>query len=256
MTEREGLRVDRHGPVAVITFDRPAVKNAFTIALMDNCAAVIRELAAADDVRAIVVTGEGDAFCSGIELGALAAVDNNPLSHKRMLTEHVHQVLYALDECEKPVVAAINGPAVGAGLDMALACDLRLAARSARMSEGYIRVGLVPGDGGCFFLPQLVGLGRALDLLMTGRFVDAVEAERIGLVTRVVEDADLFDEAIALATRLAGLPLAQLGMIKRAARSSARQDLRSHLDLMSSHLGVVMASEVVQAMLDSTRKVP
>jgi enoyl-CoA hydratase/carnithine racemase len=171
-----------------------------------------------------------------------------------MLTEHVHQVLYALDACEKPVVAAINGAAVGAGLDMALACDLRLAGTTARMSEGYIKVGLVPGDGGCFFLPQLIGLGRALDLLMTGRFVGAEEAEQIGLVTRVVADSELLEEAVALGTKLAGLPPAQLGMIKRSTRSSARQDLRSHLDLMSSHLGVVMASDFVQTMLESARK--
>jgi len=247
MTEPVHLR--RDGRVATLTFDRPEVKNAFTLAMMDRCAELIREADADADVGAIVVTGAGDAFCSGIELGALAAVENHPTAHKAMLTDHVHQVLHALEACQTPVIAALNGAAVGAGLDMALACDIRIAARSARMSEGYIRVGLVPGDGGCYFLPQLVGLGRALELLMTGRFVDADEAERIGLVSRVVDDAELLEAAGTLAERLAALPQPQLGMIKRATRQSARLDLRTHLDLMSSHLGTAMATAQVQDLL-------
>jgi enoyl-CoA hydratase/carnithine racemase len=249
----DDLVVDISDRIAVLTFNRPSVKNAFTLEMMDRCAAVIAEADADDAIGALVVTGAGDAFCSGIELGALAAVPNHPVAHKKMLTDRVHGVLRALDECEIPVIAAINGPAVGAGLDMALACDLRLAARSARMSEGYIRVGLVPGDGGCFYLPQLVGLGRALDLLMTGRFVDADEAERIGMVTRVVDDGALLDEARDLAARLARLPVTQLGMIKRASRSSARMGLRDHLDLMSSHLGLAMSTSGVQDLLASQR---
>jgi enoyl-CoA hydratase/carnithine racemase len=243
------LRVDHHDVVATLSFDRPEVKNAFTTAMMDDCARLVRELDRDPTVGGIVVTGAGDAFCSGIELAALAAVENTPAAFKALLTDHVHPALLALAECQKPIVAAINGAAVGAGLDMALACDLRLVARSARLSEGYIRVGLVPGDGGCFFLPQLVGLGRALDLLMTGRFVDADEAERIGLVTRVVDDDQVLPEAQGLARRLATLPTTQLAMIKRATRSSARLDLRTHLDLMSSHLGVVSGSPEVQDLL-------
>jgi len=247
-------RLEHDGAVATLWFERPELKNAFTLPMMDLVADLIREADATADVKAIVVTGAGDAFCSGIELGALASVDNDPAAHKAMLTDHVHQVLHALDACSTPVIAAINGPAVGAGLDMALACDIRLAARSARMSEGYVRVGLVPGDGGCFYLPAIVGLGRALDLLMTGRFVDAEEAERIGLVAGVVDDDDLLAEARALAERLAGYPQPQLGLIKRATRQSARLDLRTHLDLMSSHLGVVMATDPVQEMLHTARR--
>jgi enoyl-CoA hydratase/carnithine racemase len=247
------VRVEVAGPVATLTFDRPHVKNAFTLAMMDDCAAAIRAADRDPAVGAIVLTGAGDAFCSGIELGALAQVENHPVAHKRMLTDHVHAVLHALDTCETPVIAAINGAAVGAGLDMALACDLRLAARSARMSEGYIRVGLVPGDGGCFYLPQLVGLGRALEMLMTGRFVGADEAERIGLVTRAVDDDALAQETRELAERLAALPALQLGMIKRATRSSARLGLAAHLDLMSSHMGAVMATDGVQSLLASAR---
>jgi len=248
-----GARLERDGAIATLWFDRPAVKNAFTIDMMDLVADLIREADRDPDVHAIIVTGAGGAFCSGIELGALASVENHPVEHKAMLTDHIHQVLYALDTCATPVIAAINGPAVGAGLDMALACDIRLAACSARMSEGYVRVGLVPGDGGCFFLPAIVGLGHALDMLMTGRFVGAEEAERMGLVSRVLEDDELLDAAREMAERLALFPQPQLGIIKRAARQSARLDLRTHLDLMSSHLGVVMSSQPVQDLLASAK---
>ncbi|WP_107775033.1 enoyl-CoA hydratase/isomerase family protein [Nocardioides sediminis] len=249
----EHVHLERRGAVAVLTFDRPAVKNAFTLEMMDACARLVRDVDADPEIGALVVTGAGDSFCSGIELGALAAVENHPVAHKRMLIDHVHQVLHALEACETPVIAAINGAAVGAGLDMALACDLRIAALTARASEGYIRVGLVPGDGGCYLLPPLVGLGRALELLMTGRFVDAEEAERIGMVNRVVDADELMPVALELAARLAALPTTQLGMIKRAARSSARMDLRTHLDLMSSHLGVAMATPEVQDLLGRSR---
>jgi enoyl-CoA hydratase/carnithine racemase len=122
---------------------------------------------------------------------------------------------------------------------MALMCDLRIMARSARLSEGYIRVGLVPGDGGCYYLPRLIGTARALELLMTGRFIDAEEADRIGLVNRVVDDEDLPAAVAELASSIAAAPPVAIRMIKRATYQSLRTDLRTSLDLISSHTGVV-----------------
>ena len=142
----------------------------------------------------LVLTGAGDqAFCSGIDLGSIsnANPDLTPLERKSQLHDEIHQVALALEALDKPVIASINGAAVGAGLDMALMCDLRIAARSARLSEGYIKVGLTPGDGGAYYLPRLVGTAKALELLLTGDFVSADEAHRIGMVNRVVDDADL-----------------------------------------------------------------
>jgi enoyl-CoA hydratase/carnithine racemase len=144
-----------------------------------------------------------------------------------------------MDDLDKPVIAAINGTAIGAGLDMALMCDMRIMARSARLSEGYIRVGLVPGDGGCYYLPRLVGTARALELLLTGDFIDSAEAERIGLVNRVVDDDDLPAAVAGLARKIADGPPVAIRMIKRATYQSMRTDLRTSLDLISSHTGVV-----------------
>jgi enoyl-CoA hydratase/carnithine racemase len=139
-------------------------------------------------------------------------------------------------------------------MDMALMCDLRIAARSARFAESYVNVGLVPGDGGCYYLPRIVGMGKALELLLTGDFVDAGEAERIGLVNRVVDDAALVEETYALAAKLAAKSPIALRMIKRTTYLSARTDLRTALDLVSSHFGVVAVTEDAREALAAFRE--
>jgi enoyl-CoA hydratase/carnithine racemase len=211
--------------------------------MIDDWAAAVRTAAADETVRVVVLTGAGDAFCSGIDLAVLRAVEPTPLARKRMLTDGVHQVARAVADLDKPLVAAINGVAVGAGLDMALMCDIRFAARSARMSEGYVRVGLVPGDGGCYFLPRIVGPAKALELLLTGDPVDGDEAARIGMVNRVYDDDALLDATYAFAARLAAVSPLAAAMTKRTVYQSERMDLRASLDLISSHMAVVQSTD-------------
>jgi enoyl-CoA hydratase/carnithine racemase len=229
--------------IATITLNRPERKNAFTLAMVDEWTAALRSAARDPEVRAVVVTGAGDAFCSGVDLSALAEVEDTPLGRKRMLMERIHQVAIALADLDKPVIAAMRGVAVGAGLDMALMCDMRVAGRSALLSEGYIKVGLVPGDGGGWLLPRLVGPAKAMELLLTGDAVEAEEALRIGLVNQVYDDEAVLDEALALAGRVAAAPPVQVAMIKRLVRSAESVDLRTHFDMVSSHFGVVSALE-------------
>jgi enoyl-CoA hydratase/carnithine racemase len=225
--------------VATITLSRPRRKNAFTLAMLDLWARALQSAAADPDVRAVVVTGAGDAFCSGVDLDVMAQLEPSPLAHKELLTAHVHQVARALDRLDKPIVAAMRGAAVGAGLDMALLCDMRFAGRSLRASEGYIKIGLVPGDGGAWLLPRLVGSAKALELLLTGDIIDADEALRIGMVNRVYDDDELLSRTLAFAQQLAAMPPVQVAMIKRAVRQAGRIDFSTHLDLISSHFGVV-----------------
>lgn len=230
--------------VATILLNRPAKRNAFTMDMIDQWSTFLVEARTADDIRAIVVTGAGGAFCAGADLDDLSGRRYTaPIDHKRHLTDHIHRIAYALEDIDRPVIAAVEGPAVGAGMDFSLMCDLRIASESARFAEGYVKVGLVPGDGGCYFLPRLIGLPRALELLWTGRFVDAEEALRIGLVNRVVGTGDAYTEALALAKQLAAGPPIAIGMIKRATYQSARTDLRTALNLISSDMGVVRATE-------------
>ncbi|WP_185996328.1 enoyl-CoA hydratase/isomerase family protein [Nocardioides campestrisoli] len=225
--------------VATILLNRPQAKNAFTLDMIEEWAAALHSARRDPAVRVVVLTGAGDAFCSGIDLSVLQAVGEEPLALKRMLTEGVHDVARAVDALDKPLIAAVNGAAVGAGMDMALMCDIRVMKSTARMSEGYIKVGLVPGDGGCYYLPRLVGMSRALELLWTGDFVDAAECERIGLVSKVLDPEEFEAGYRSLARRLADLPPVNVAMIKRAAQQSVHSDLRTALDLISSHLAVV-----------------
>jgi enoyl-CoA hydratase/carnithine racemase len=243
MTEDVGLRYAVDSSIATITLDRPKRKNAFTLPMIDAWVDCLRTAGGDDAVRVIVVTGAGDSFCSGVDLSALDAVEATPLGRKRLLMDRIHQVALALDDLDKPVIAAMVGVAVGAGLDMALLCDMRIAGRSARLSEGYIKVGLVPGDGGAWLLPRLVGPAKAMELLMTGDVVEADEALRLGLVNHVVDDDAVLDTAYGLAARIAAAPPVQIGMIRRLVRQSERVDLRTHFDLVSSHFGVVSSLE-------------
>jgi enoyl-CoA hydratase/carnithine racemase len=226
--------------IGTIRLNRPERKNAFTLDMADEWADILVGARTDPDVRVLVLTGTGEAFCSGVDLDKRNdGMPATPLARKQVLSERVHRIPLAMEDLDKPVIAAINGVAVGAGLDMALMCDMRIMARSARLSEGYIRVGLVPGDGGCYYLPRLVGPAKALELLLTGDFIDAAEAARLGLVNHVVDDSELSTTVDTLARKIAAGPPVAVRMIKRAMYQSIRCDLRTSLDLISSHTGVI-----------------
>jgi enoyl-CoA hydratase/carnithine racemase len=233
---------DVHDGVATLTLNRPHRKNAFTFEMIEQWADHLVAARTDDDIRVVVLTGAGDAFCSGVDLDSFAPADGTrpaPLARRRDLSDTIHRVALALEDLDKPVIAAVSGVAVGAGMDMALMCDIRLVSRSARFSEGYVKVGLVPGDGGCYFLPRVVGLPKALELLLTGDMIDADEAYRIGIANQVYDDV-VFPEAVAaFAARLAAAPPVTIRLIKRATYQSARSDLRTSLDLIASHMAVV-----------------
>jgi enoyl-CoA hydratase/carnithine racemase len=234
------LEYDVADGIGTLRLNRPDRKNAFTLDMADRWADILVNAKVDPDIRVLVLTGTGDAFCSGVDLDRRnEGMPPTALARKQVLSDRVHRIPLAMEDLDKPVIAAINGTAIGAGLDVALMCDMRIMARSARLSEGYIRVGLVPGDGGCYYLPRLVGTARALELLLTGDFIDAAEAERIGLVNRVVDDDKLPAAVADLARKIADGPPVAVRMIKRATYQSMRTDLRTSLDLISSHTGVV-----------------
>ncbi|MCK0517372.1 enoyl-CoA hydratase/isomerase family protein [Williamsia sp. DF01-3] len=232
--------------VGTITLNRPEQRNAFTFPMIREWERLLLEARRDGDVRVVVLTGAGDrAFCSGIDLGSIsnANPDLTPLERKLQLHDEVHRVALAMSDLDKPVIAAINGVAVGAGLDMALMCDLRIMSAQARLSEGYVRVGLTPGDGGAYYLPRIVGTSKALELLLTGEFIDASEALRIGLVNRIAAPIDFRAETARLAKSIAQHPPVTVRMIKRATYQSSETDLRTALDLISSHFAVVAATQ-------------
>jgi enoyl-CoA hydratase/carnithine racemase len=243
--------------VGTIVLNRPEARNAFTIAMIRDWEEILRSCRTDDNVRVVVLTGAGDkAFCAGIDLSWLTDA-HTPLERKTDLHAGIQRIALAVDDLDKPIIAAVNGVAVGAGLDMALMCDLRVMSSTARVSEGYVKLGLAPGGGGAYFLPRLVGLANAMELLLTGDVVSADEALRIGLVNRVVAPEQLMAETTALARSIAANPPASVRMIRRVTRQSASLELRPALDMVSSHVAVLATTDdVAEALSAMTERRP
>lgn len=226
--------------VGTLTLNRPNQLNAFDLPMIEAWRAAIEGAEADDRVKVIVVTGAGRAFCAGGDFEEMAKFSEmDSLARKNFLYRNVHRIPLALERMEKPVIAAINGAARGAGLDMALMCDIRLMAKSATLAESYINIGLIAGDAGSWFLPRLIGAARALELFWTGRVVGAEEAERIGMVNRMVADAELLDATYELARTIAAKPQQAVRFYRRAVYQSQTMTLATHLDMVSSHMAVL-----------------
>jgi len=220
------LLVTHEGAVQTITLNRPGVLNALDLAMHERLAAAL-ERAAQPDVRALVITGAGRGFCVGQDVGEFPS---DAAAVGELLRQHFNPAIRALRGLPKPVIAAVNGPAAGAGLALALACDLRLAAASASLVPAFGRIGLVPDSGLSHTLPRLIGSAAAFDWMVSGRSIAAPEAAALGLVTRVVEDADLAAETDALAAELAAGPTAAIGLTKQLIGSSLESSLDDQLD--------------------------
>lgn len=219
--------------------------------MIDLWVSALEECKKDSAIKVIVVTGTGDSFCCGVDLSSLPD-PNRVVNQKNMLWERVHRVALTMEDIDKPTIAAVNGMAIGAGMDMALMCDLRFAADSAQFSEGYVRVGVVPGDGGCYFLPRLVGISKALELFWTGDFVKADEALRLGIINRVYPADKLMENTYDFARKLAESPELVIRTTKRATYQSSRTDLRTALDLISSHVGVIRTSKDHRLLMKNT----
>lgn len=233
------LLYEIHEGVATITLNRPEKLNAFHNGMLADWATALVAAQADDDVACVVVTGAGRAFCAGGDVSTLGQYEGNAaLEIGDYLRTHVHPVARAVTALQKPYLCAVNGAATGAGMDMALMTDIRWAARRARFAESYIKLGLVPGDGGGWLLPRLVGSSKALELLWTGDMIDAEEAERIGIVSRVCDDDSLVSEMQDFAARLAAGPTVAIRLMKQVVRQSQQTDLLGALDLVTGPMGV------------------
>ena len=245
--------------IATLTLNRPEKYNAFTKDMIILWGRLLAECEDDPAVKVIVLTGAGKAFCSGGDISAQKErAKNDALERKDFLFRHVHKIARVMANLDKPVIAAINGAARGAGLDMALMCDLRVMAQSATLAESYISVGLIAGDGGTYYLPRLIGIPRALELFWTGRVVGAAEAERIGMVSRTVPDAELMPATYELARSIASQPFEAVRAYKRAVYQGMTMELNAHLDMVSSHTSILRDTpdhrERVEAFLQRKRK--
>ena len=232
MTSLSPLRVERDGAVTVLTLNRPDVLNAFDEPLTEALNASLADCAADPAIRAVVITGAGRAFSAGQDLAdRLAMIEKTGELHLGdELRRRYHPAIAAIREMRKPVIAAVNGVAAGAGLGVAIACDIRVAASSATFRPAWGRVGLVPDAGSAFFLPRLVGWGRALDMVLTGDPVTADEALRIGLVTRVWPDAEFVAKWRELAETLAHGATEAFALTKEGLNAAMARGFAEFLD--------------------------
>lgn len=244
----EHILVDTQDGVRTLTLNRPECLNAVNDTLSTEIIQAIAEASADDEVRVVVITGNGKGFCAGLDLTDQAIRDQSTYSRHQQLDDLGwvgHQAL-GIVHCDKPVIAAINGVAAGAGLALALACDMRFIAASTKVTAGYIRRGLSPDAGMSYFLPRLVGHGKATELIYTGRDIDPVEAERIGLVNGIFQDEEFKERVMQFARGLAEGPPIAMTLSKRLLAASPDANLEDILKQEFASIKLCFGTKDVQ----------
>ncbi len=222
----EILRHDENG-VCTITLNRPNVFNSFNQTMAFQLHAVLDACAADDNVRVVVIRGEGKAFCAGQDLAEVVDPDGPEMT--TIVSEHYNPIILKIRNLEKPVIAAVNGVAAGAGANIALACDITIAKKSASFIQAFSKIGLIPDSAGTYFLPRLIGLQKAVALMMTGEKVSAEDAEKLNMIYKAVED-EQFEEAVSkMANTLAVMPTRGLGLTKKAVNLGLTNNLEEQL---------------------------
>jgi 2-(1,2-epoxy-1,2-dihydrophenyl)acetyl-CoA isomerase len=246
------------GAIATVTLNRPDARNAYTDEMIAATVEAFDRAEADDAVRCVILTGAGQSFSAGGDLKLMQThsgmFEGGPVALRKRYQRGVQTIPTRLESFDKPVVAALNGAAVGAGLDLACMCDIRIASSEARFGSPFVKLGLIPGDGGAYLLGRVVGFARALELMLTGRLIDAEEALRIGLVTRVVAPDAVLATAREVAEGLAALAPLAVQLTKRAAYRAYDESLAQTLERAATYQGVVQNSadhdEGVAALLE------
>lgn len=221
------IRSETNGSVLKITLNRPDKFNSFNREMALQLQEALDKAASEQTIRAVLITGEGKAFCAGQDLAE--AIDLNGPGIEKIVKEHYNPIIHKIRELEKPVVCAVNGVAAGAGANIALACDIVVAGNSVSFIQAFSKIGLIPDSGGTFFLPRLIGFGKASALMMLGDKVSASDAEQMGMIYKVFDDAALQTEAFAIAKTLSEMPTVGLGLTKKLLNNTAFSTLENQL---------------------------
>jgi 2-(1,2-epoxy-1,2-dihydrophenyl)acetyl-CoA isomerase len=225
--------------IATLTLNNPKKLNAFSDDMLFLLSELVDKCENNDHVKVIVLTGAGKAFSAGGDISNMGEVaDNRPHVTRQYISDVIQAFPKLMSVCKKPTIASINGVAAGGGLDLALACDIRVGGESCKMAETYCKIGLLPGGGGAWFLPRIVGKSMALEMLLSGKFIDAGEAKRIGLINHVWPDTELVDQTRLLASSIAKNPPLSVALIKQAVNDGTNSDLITSLDLIASHIAI------------------
>ncbi len=234
------LLIERHDRVTVLTINRPQTRNDVTDdAFIDALEAACRAIAEDNETAAVILTGAGSAFSSGGNLKAMrdrtGMFAGDPMDVREGYRRAVQRIPRCVFDLDVPTIAAVNGPAIGAGCDLTLMCDIRIASEKAVFAESFVRVGLIPGDGGAWLLPRVLGLSRACEMMFTGVSIDARTALAWGLVSSVVPETELIPAAMTLARRIAANPSRTLRMAKRLIREGMTTRLETLLELSAAY---------------------
>jgi len=245
-TKYQCIKVEKDTGVAVVTLNRPQELNSIDVRMHFELSTIFEDLNRDSEVKAVIITGAGRAFCAGANIGWLKEMASNAAtsvdSTKTLLREG-RRIVDSIIDLEIPLIAAVNGPAVGLGATVALFCDIIIASEKARFADPHVSVGLVAGDGGAVIWPLLIGVARAKEYLMTGDIIDAKEAERIGLVNKVVIDNELMPAAFALARRFASGPTLAISWTKMAVNKLLKAQSNLILDSSFAWEGQCFYSE-------------
>ncbi|NYF23747.1 enoyl-CoA hydratase/isomerase family protein [Sporosarcina sp. JAI121] len=236
----ENIDVKFENKVCVVTLNRPEKRNALGQEMREELRSFFTSIKDNDEVKVILLTGEGKAFSAGGDLSALKTVD--AVSGRRRL-QAGHDMIHSILDLEKPVIAAVNGVAAGAGVSLALACDVIIAGHSTSFIQSFIKVGLIPDLGSIYFLPRLIGRHRAMELMLTGGKISADQAQQMGVINRIVPDDSLLDEAYSLAATLAEGPAIAMGLTKRVTNKSILADINETLELEGFAQGMCFETE-------------
>jgi enoyl-CoA hydratase/carnithine racemase len=258
MTEST-LLIERHGSVALLTLNDAATRNSLSPDLVAALTAFLAGANADVELTCIVLTGAGEGFCSGGNIKAMRRgvepmFTGSPQQMQDAYRAGIQMIPRLFHSLDVPAIAAVNGAAIGAGCDLACMCDIRIASTDAKFAESFLRVGLVPGDGGAWLLPRVVGYPRALEMALTCRVIEAEEAQRWGLVTHVVERSALLETAMSMARTIAAFPPRSVRLNKRLIRQSINLTLDECLELSAAYQAIVQHTadqrEAIAAVVD------
>ena len=246
------IQFEKIEAVAKITLNRPEKYNSFVREMALELQNILDECGQDETIRSILITGAGKAFCAGQDLKE--AIDPESLEIEEIVRQHFNPIIRKIRGIEKPVIAAVNGVAAGAGANIALSCDIVLAAKSANFIQAFSKIGLIPDSGGTYFLPRLIGLPKATAIMMTGETISAEQAESMGMIYSVYEDTEFEDSALKLAQTIAAMPTKGLGYTKKLLSQSFNNSLEDQLSLEAKTQAQSAATEDyqegIQAFLD------
>jgi len=251
------IKSEIEGCVLKLTLNRPDKFNSFNREMALQLQAELDKAKEDKSIRAIYITGEGKAFCAGQDLSE--AMDKSGPGIERIVKEHYNPIIQKIRAIEKPIICAVNGVAAGAGANIALACDVVIAGTSVSFIQAFSKIGLIPDSGGTFFLPRLIGFGKASALMMLGDKVSATDAEKMGMIYKVCDDANLQTEALTIAKTLADMPTIGIGLTKKLLNNSGFSTLENQL-ISEAHEQVKAAksydyNEGVNAFLEKRKPV-